>query len=284
MFNLSFPRFADFVIFYSFFFFSNFVSITDASTATTTINVVCGTDVELTCPIRSVKKSDEVISWFRPNSSQNHLTFISIGDILLPEYASISRFNLISSPSSISRLLINNVLLEDQGYYKCKSSSTGQHSVELTVNSRPYLSPSSPILLYPVNRTFSITCSLLCEESIELNQLTWLVNGHALSEDRHEFFIETVSFNTQRLTIFLNKKAHQFSQANYTCKYNGKESSIFVRRRTKEELHRLPRQQGSSAAYLLQTAFDTAHTHYHASHQYLLAFFLLLLTILYCAI
>ena len=51
-----------------------------------------------------------------------------------------------------------------------------------------------------------------------------------------------------------------------------------------EELHRLPRQQSSSAAYLLQTAFDTAHTHYHASHKYLLASLLVLLTILHCAI
>ena len=51
-----------------------------------------------------------------------------------------------------------------------------------------------------------------------------------------------------------------------------------------EELHRLPRQQGSSAAYLLQTAFDTAHIHYHVSHKYLLSFLLLLLTILHCAI
>ncbi|UJR22942.1 hypothetical protein I4U23_025969 [Adineta vaga] len=283
MFNLSFQRFADFVIFY-FFFFANFISITNGSTTTTIIDVVCGTDVELTCPIRSIKKSDEVISWFRPNSSQNHLTFIAIGDILLPEYAAISRFNLISSSSSISRLLINNILPEDQGYYRCKSSSTGQHSIKLIVNSQPYLSPSSPILLYPVNRTFSITCSLLCEESIELNQLSWLVNGHALSEDRHQFSIETISFNTQRLTIFLNKKANHFSQANYTCRYNGKESSVVVRKRTKEELHRLPRQEGSSAAYLLQTAFDTGHTHYQTTHKYLLLFLLLLLKIISRAI
>ncbi len=96
----------------------------------------------------------------------------------------------------------------------------------------PYLSPSSPILLYPVNRTFSITCSLLCESSIELKNLIWLVNGQSLNEDRHQFFIETISFNTQRLTVFLNKKNNHFSQANYTCSYGGKESSVLVRRRT----------------------------------------------------
>lgn len=46
----------------------------------------------------------------------------------------MGRFNLISSPSAIPRLSINNVLMEDQGYYNCKSSSNGRHSIELIVN------------------------------------------------------------------------------------------------------------------------------------------------------
>jgi hypothetical protein len=159
----------------------------------------------------------------------------------------------------------------------------------------PHLSPSSPILLYPVNRTFSITCSLLCDTSIEINNLIWLVNEQPLYEDRHQFLIETISFNTQRLTVFLNKKNNHFYPTNYTCRYNGKESSILVRRRTskwltrledlfiylfifilEEELHRLPRQEGSSSAYLLQAAFDTGQTQYQSSYKYLLIFFLLL--------
>jgi len=157
----------------------------------------------------------------------------------------------------------------------------------------PHLSPSSPILLYPVNRTFSITCSLLCDTSIEINNLIWLVNEQPLYEDRHQFLIETISSNTQRLTVFLNKKNNHFHPSNYTCRYNGKESSILVRRRTsklfcydlrtfiylfilEEELHRLPRQEGSSSAYLLQAAFDTGQTQYQSSYKYLLIFFLLL--------
>ncbi|CAF1251771.1 unnamed protein product [Adineta steineri] len=279
MLNLSLQRFANFIILYQL--LLSYTTNGSTTSTSTTMYATCGTDVELTCPIRSIKKSDEVISWFRPNSSHNRLSFIAIGDILLPEYASISRFNLISS--SLSRLLINNVLIEDQGYYKCKSSSTGQHSIKLIVNSHPYLSPPSPILLYPVNRTFSITCSLLCDSSINFNNLIWLVNGQPLNEDRHEFLIETISFNTQRLTVFLHKKNHHFNQANYTCRYNGKESSVLVRRRTKEELHRLPRQQGSSSAYLLQTAFDTGQTQYQSSYKYLLIS-LLLLKIINCAI
>ncbi len=43
-----------------------------------------------------------------------------------------------------------------------------------------------------------------------------------------------------------------------------------------EELHRLPRQEGSSSAYLLQAAFDTGQTQYQSSYKYLLIFFLLL--------
>lgn len=43
-----------------------------------------------------------------------------------------------------------------------------------------------------------------------------------------------------------------------------------------EELHRLPRQEGSSSAYLLQTAFDTGHSQYRSSYKYVLIFLLLL--------
>lgn len=83
----------------------------------------------------SCKKRNHIyqISWFQPNSSRSQLTFISIGDILFPEYASIGRFNLLSSASN-SRLVISNVLTEDQGIYTCKSSSSGQHSIKLLVN------------------------------------------------------------------------------------------------------------------------------------------------------
>ncbi|CAF2510990.1 unnamed protein product [Rotaria sp. Silwood2] len=116
------------------------------------MHVTCGADIELTCPISSKKKSDDVVSWFRPNSSQSHLSFIAIGDILFPEYATIGRFNLISSPSSLlSRLLINNVSLEDQGIYTCKSSSSGQHSsIKLFVE--------SDLLLFPVCSKRSLSC------------------------------------------------------------------------------------------------------------------------------
>ncbi|CAF1362090.1 unnamed protein product [Rotaria sp. Silwood1] len=275
--NLSFRRFGDFVIFYLFL----LQSLSYCSNGSTTMHATCGTDVELICPIRSTKQSDEVISWFRPNSSHSRLSFIAIGDILLPEYAANGRFNLISSSSS--RLLINNILIEDQGYYTCKSSTNGQHSIKLIVNSHPYLSPSLPILLYPVNRTFTITCSLLCDSSIEIHKLMWFVNGHTLDEDKHKFFIETISFNTQRLTILLNTKNHHFNQTNYTCRYDGKESSILVRRRTKEELHRLPRQEGSSSAYLLQSAYDTGQIYNRSLYKYLLIF-LLLLKQIHCAI
>jgi len=70
---------------------------------------------------------------------------------------------------------------------------------------------------------------------------------------------------------------HRFSQGNYTCRYEDKEATVIVRRRTKEELHRLPRQEGSSSAYLLQTPDDTGLSHYHHSHLCLIFFFLLLL-------
>ncbi|CAF2605643.1 unnamed protein product [Rotaria sp. Silwood2] len=281
--NLSFRRFADFVVFYLLLLQSLSYCTNGTTTARTTMQTTCGTDVELICPIRSIKQSDEVISWFRPNSSYSRLSFITIGDILLPEYAANGRFNLISSSLSNSRLIINNILIEDQGYYTCKSSTNGQHSIKLIVNSHPYLSPSSPILLYPVNRTFTITCSLLCDPSIEIHKLMWLVNGHSLEDDKHKFFIETISFNTQRLTVLLNTKNNHFNQTNYTCRYDGKESSILVRRRTKEELHRLPRQEGSSSAYLLQAAYDTGQVQYRSSYKYLLIF-LLLLKQIHCAI
>jgi hypothetical protein len=98
----------------------------------------------------------------------------------------------------------------------------------------PYISPSSPLLLYPVNRTFSITCSLLCDLEINLNDLIWLVNEELLTEYDQDYHIETISSNTQRLTIYLNKKNRNFIQANYTCRYKGNEASILVRRHTSE--------------------------------------------------
>ncbi|CAF0933290.1 unnamed protein product [Adineta steineri] len=270
--NSSFLRFSDLIIVYLIILLS--LSFT---TNGSTMHVTCGTDIELKCPIRSIKSPNEVISWFRPNSSQTHLTLIAIGDILFSEYATIGRYNLISSSSSssIPRLLISNVLTEDQGIYTCKSSSSGQHSIKLLVNSHPHLSPSSPLLLYPVNRTFTLTCSLLCDLEINLNDLIWLVNGELLNKTNHDFHIETISSNAQRLTISLNKRNRNFLQANYTCRYDGKETHILVRRRTKEELHRLPRQHDSSAQYLFQTLFDTGQTQYQAS--YMTIIFLLLL-------
>ncbi len=50
-----------------------------------------------------------------------------------------------------------------------------------------------------------------------------------------------------------------------------------------EELHRLPRQEGSSSAYFLQAVFGTGQTQYRSSYKYLLIFFLLL-KIIKCAI
>lgn len=97
---------------------------------------------------------------------------------------------------------------------------------------QPHLSPDSPILLYPVNRTFSITCSLLCEPTVDLDQLVWLVDGQALLDDPRTFHRETLSSHSQRLTVLLNKKNHHFPPTNYTCRYKDKESSILVRRRT----------------------------------------------------
>ncbi len=55
--------------------------------------------------------------------------------------------------------------------------------------------------------------------------------------------------------------------------YNSNFVIIFI---LEEELHRLPRQEGSSSAYLLQAAFDTGHTQYRSSYKYLLIFLLLL--------
>ncbi|CAF2121135.1 unnamed protein product [Rotaria magnacalcarata] len=281
--NLSFRRFGDFVAF-SFLLLQSLSYCTNGSTtAKTTMHTTCGTNVELNCPIRSIKQSDEVISWFRPNTSRHRLSLIAIGDILLPEYAANGRFNLISSSSSNSRLSITNLLMEDQGYYTCKSSTSGQHGIKLIVNSHPYLSPSSPILLYPVNRTFTITCSILCGSSIDVHNLMWLVNGQLLNEDRDQFFIETISPNTQRLTVFSNTKNNHFNQTNYTCRYDEKESSVLVRLRTKEELHRLPREEGSSSAYPLLAASDIGQMQYRSSYKYLLIF-LLLLKLIHCAI
>ncbi|CAF0808375.1 unnamed protein product [Rotaria sordida] len=268
--NLLFQKISDLVIVYSIILLSLSFTIHGSI-----MHVTCGADIELTCPISSKKKSDDVISWFRPNSSQSHLSFIAIGDILFPEYATIGRFNLISS--SISRLLINNVSLEDQGIYTCKSSSSGQHSnIKLFVESHPHISPSSPLLLYPVNRTFSITCSLLCNVEINLKNFNWFINGELLNNDIYDYDIEIISLNTQRLNIYLSKKYKNFIQSNFTCKYDEKETTILVRRHTKEELHRLPRQHDSSASYLLQNAFDTGQIQY--SSLYMTIFFSLLLS------
>lgn len=100
----------------------------------------------------------------------------------------------------------------------------------------PHLSPASPILLYPVNRTFSITCSFLCEPAINPAKIIWLVDGEELNEDQHEFRREMLTMNAQRLTVFLNKKNQHFTSANYTCRYDDKETSVFVRRRTSNDL------------------------------------------------
>ena len=97
---------------------------------------------------------------------------------------------------------------------------------------RPLISPSSPLLLYPVNRTFSITCSLLCDPKINLHGITWFVNGELLNDDNHDFNTELISSHTQRLNVYLHKKNKNFIEANYTCRYNGKEATILVRRRT----------------------------------------------------
>jgi hypothetical protein len=98
----------------------------------------------------------------------------------------------------------------------------------------PHLSPSSPLLLYPVNRTFSITCSLLCGLDVNLNDINWFVNGELLTNDNQDFDIENLSSNTQRLLIHLHKKHKNFLQANYTCRYDGREATILVRRRTSQ--------------------------------------------------
>jgi hypothetical protein len=135
--------------------------------------------------------------------------------------------------------------------YTCKSSSAGQHTVQLLVHcmchhrdsslirfillARPFLSPSSPLLLYPVNRTFSVTCSLLCAaEQIDLSRLHWLVDGELLNEEKNDYLLETLSSHTQRLTVYLNHRNKNFVQANYTCEYDGKEATTLVRRRTSE--------------------------------------------------
>ena len=51
-----------------------------------------------------------------------------------------------------------------------------------------------------------------------------------------------------------------------------------------EELHRLPRQEGSSSAYLLQTAYDTGQTQYHSLYKYYFLIYFFLLKLFHCAI
>jgi hypothetical protein len=47
-----------------------------------------------------------------------------------------------------------------------------------------------------------------------------------------------------------------------------------------EELHRLPRQEGSSSTYLLQTVFGRGEKQYQSSYKYVLILILLLKIIL----
>lgn len=196
-------------------------------------------DVQLTCPLRSLATEHDVISWFRPTSPSalvNHhrLLLISIGDLLLPDYASLTRFNLLSSPS---RLTINQVLLEDQGFYKCKSNSHGQHTIELIIQARPHL--SSPVVS---NGTWSIICSLSCHLHIDFSQFQWIVDGqliHLKQQHRERIHIETFTSNSQRLILLT-------SPTNVTCRYEKNESTYVARRRlppNKDELSRYPRQQ-----------------------------------------
>lgn len=96
----------------------------------------------------------------------------------------------------------------------------------------PHIFPSSPLLLYPVNQTFSITCSLLCNLEINTNHLHWYIDGELLNHDDYDYDIEIKSPSTQRLTVHLNKKHKNFIQANFTCKYDEKEATILVRRHT----------------------------------------------------
>ena len=62
----------------------------------------------------------------------------------------------------------------------------------------------------------------------------WLVNGELLNAETNDFLLETISRHTQQLTVYLNGKMKHFTQANYTCVYDGKEATILVRRRTSE--------------------------------------------------
>lgn len=99
---------------------------------------------------------------------------------------------------------------------------------------QPHISPSSPLFLYPVNRTFTITCSLLCDNDIDFNRFLWLINGELLDREHEGYEREILSPHTERLTVYLNKKNLNFIEANYTCAYGEKEASIYVRRRTSE--------------------------------------------------
>lgn len=116
---------------------------------------------------------------------------------------------------------------------------------------QPYISPSSPLLLYPVNRTFTITCSLLCDWDINFDDFLWFVNGELLDRDNHDFRTETISAHTQRLTVYLNKRNRNFIEANYTCAYAGKEASIFVRRRTSESKSMICVNNGNETNHLV---------------------------------
>lgn len=77
------------------------------------------------------------ISWFRSNktSFRPRFSLIAIGALLLPEFAALNRFQLLSSHQSKSRLIIGPVHNEDQGFYRCKSTSHGHHTINLNVRS-----------------------------------------------------------------------------------------------------------------------------------------------------
>ncbi|CAF1172647.1 unnamed protein product, partial [Didymodactylos carnosus] len=206
------------------------------------MHVTCGTD----------------LSWYRKNTNHSRPSYISIGDILFREYAERGRFYLTSTKSLspecslnnnndernvCSVLSITNIMHEDHGVYTCKhSNSQIRRTVKLIVNSQPYVHPKH-IIVYPVNRTFSLTCSLLCEQSKDnigtLLPMHWLFNGqlvHNILPNDH-INIELLSYNTQRLTVYLNgqKRTRTIDDkitGNYTCQYKTSQTTVHVQRRT----------------------------------------------------